>query len=48
MKKYAWIAISSFTLGLLLAGYLFLYLPEKNSAAADVFASGTAPAPSAN
>jgi serine protease Do len=44
MKKYAWIAISSFTLGLLLAGYLFLYLPEKNSAAADVFASGTAPA----
>ena len=48
MKKYAWIAISSFTLGLLLAGYLFLYLPEKNAAPADVFASGTAPAPSAN
>src|SRR4030042_5670825 len=48
MKKYAWIAISSFTLGLLLAGYLFLYLPEKNSAAADVFASGTASVPSAN
>ena len=43
MKKYAWIAISSFTLGLLLAGYLFLYLPEKNAAPADVFASGTAP-----
>ena len=48
MKKYAWIAISSFTLGLLLAGYLFLYLPEKSAAPADVFASGTAPAPSAN
>jgi serine protease Do len=48
MKKYAWIAISSFTLGLLLAGYVFLYLPEKNAAPADVFASGTAPAPSAN
>jgi serine protease Do len=48
MKKYAWIAISSFALGLLLAGYLFLYLPEKNAAPADVFASGTAPAPSAN
>ncbi len=48
MKKYAWIAISSFTLGLLLAGYLFLYLPEKNAAPADVFATGTAPAPSAN
>lgn len=43
MKKYAWIAISSFTLGLLLAGYLFLYLPEKSAAPADVFASGTAP-----
>jgi len=48
MKKYAWIAISSFTLGLLLAGYLFLYLPEKSAAPADVFATGTAPAPSAN
>jgi serine protease Do len=48
MKKYAWIAISSFTLGLLLAGYVFLYLPEKNAAPADVFASGTAPAASAN
>jgi len=48
MKKYAWIAISSFTLGLLLAGYLFLYLPEKSATPADVFATGTAPAPSAN
>jgi serine protease Do len=48
MKKFAWIAISSFTLGLLLAGYLFLYLPEKNAKPADVFASETAPAPSAN
>jgi serine protease Do len=48
MKKYAWIAIASFTLGLLLAGYLFLYLPEKNMAAADVFATKTALAPSAN
>jgi len=48
MKKYAWIAIASFTLGLLLAGYLFLYLPEKNMAPADVFATGTALAPSAN
>jgi serine protease Do len=47
MKKYAWIAISSFTLGLLLAGYIFLYNPEKNAAPADVFTSA-APAPSAN
>ena len=38
MKKYAWIAISSFALGLLLAGYVFLYLPEKNAAPPDVFA----------
>ncbi len=48
MKKYAWIAISSFALGLLLAGYVFLYLPEKSAAPADVFATGTAPVPSAN
>jgi len=40
MKKYAWIAFSSFALGLLLAGYLFLYLPEKPAAPApDVFAT---------
>jgi serine protease Do len=45
MKKYAWIAISSFTLGLLLAGYLFLYLPEKSPAPPDVFATA-APRPS--
>jgi serine protease Do len=43
MKKFAWIAVSSFSLGLLLAGYLFVYLPEKNAAQADVFA----PAPAA-
>lgn len=47
MKKYAWIAISSFTLGLLLAGYIFLYNPEKKAAPADVFATAApAPAPS--
>ena len=39
MKKYAWIAILSFTVGLLLAGYLFLYLPEKSPAPPDVFAT---------
>ncbi len=43
MKKYAWIAISSFTLGLLLAGYVFLYLPEKAAAPPDVFATATPP-----
>src|SRR4030042_5115265 len=44
MKKYAWIAVSSFTLGLLLAGALFLYLPEKSPAPRDVFATA-APQP---
>ncbi|MEN6560140.1 MAG: Do family serine endopeptidase [Acidobacteriota bacterium] len=48
MKKYAWIAISSFALGLLLAGYVFLYLPEKAPAPRSVFAEAAAPAPSAN
>jgi serine protease Do len=45
MKKYAWIAISSFVLGLLLAGYLFLYLPDKKVTPPDVFATA-APQPS--
>jgi serine protease Do len=44
MKKYAWIAFLSFTVGLLLAGYLFLYLPEKPVAPPDVFATA-APRP---
>ena len=47
MKKYAWIAVSSFTLGLLLAGYLFLYLPEKSLTTADVFATAAPAAPAA-
>jgi serine protease Do len=45
MKKYAWIAISSFALGLLLAGYVFLYLPEKAAAPPDVFATAAPSAP---
>ncbi|MGZ5469275.1 MAG: Do family serine endopeptidase [Candidatus Aminicenantales bacterium] len=47
MKKYAWIAVSSFALGLLLAGYVFLYLPEKNAAPGNVFAKAAAPDPAA-
>jgi serine protease Do len=47
MKKYVWIAVSSFTLGLLLAGYVFLYLPEKSAAPADVFAKTAEPSPAA-
>jgi serine protease Do len=46
MKKYAWIAVSSFVLGLLIAGYVFLYLPEKNAAPPDVFATAS-PQPAA-
>jgi serine protease Do len=42
MKKYAWIAITSFTLGLLLAGYVFLYHTEKAPAPPDVFAKAAA------
>lgn len=30
MKKYMWIALGSFILGLLAAGFVFLYVPEKN------------------
>jgi len=45
MKKYAWIAVVSFTLGLLLAGYVFLVLPEKPAAPPDVFAKAASPAP---
>ena len=48
MKKYVWIAVSSFALGLLLAGYVFLYLPEKSAAPADVFAKAATPAPAAS
>ena len=50
MKKYVWIAVSSFALGLLLAGYVFLYHPERNAAPADAFAKATpaSPAPASN
>jgi serine protease Do len=48
MRKYAWIAFTSFTLGLLLAGYLFLYVPEKSPAPPDVFAAAAAKASGAS
>jgi len=32
MKKVVWIALASFFLGVLLAGYIFVYLPEKHTA----------------
>lgn len=51
MKKYAWVAVSAFTLGLLVAGALFLHDPGgKTTPPPDVFAkaAASAPAPSAN
>ena len=37
MKKYAWIAIGSFLLGLVVAGYVFVYAPEKKAPEAGLF-----------
>ena len=48
MRKYAWIAAAGFTLGLLLAGYLFLIVPEKSPAPPDVFATAAPKAPGPN
>lgn len=36
MKKTLWIALGSFILGILLAGYLFVYLPDQNTGAANI------------
>ncbi len=38
MKKSAWIAIGAFFLGVFLAGYVFVYLPEKKAEAKSVLA----------
>lgn len=32
MKKFVWISLASFFMGVLLAGYIFVYLPEKKAA----------------
>jgi len=37
MKKYGWVAFTSFTLGLLLAGYIFLYTPDQKAPVASAF-----------
>jgi serine protease Do len=37
MKKYVWIGLTSFVLGLLAAGYIFVYLPDKGTPEPDVF-----------
>jgi len=43
MKKYVWVALISFALGLLLAGYVFVYLPEKHTVAKEVVSKPAAP-----
>lgn len=46
MKKYIWVAVISFFLGLLAAGYVFVYLPEKNApkaSSSDKMASSFTP-----
>jgi serine protease Do len=48
MRKYVWIALSSFFLGLLVAGYVLLYLPEKSTPKSSVFDSVRAPSPSSD
>jgi len=48
MKKYGWVAISAFLLGVLVAGYFFVYLPEKNEPQAAVFDKTSSGAPSSN
>jgi serine protease Do len=47
MKKYGWVAFTSFTLGLLLAGYLFLYTPDTPAPAPTVFTKAAPAAPAA-
>jgi serine protease Do len=48
MRKYVWIALASFILGLLAAGYVLLYLPEKNAPRATVFEAAPSAVPSSN
>ena len=47
MKKYVWVALSSFLLGLVVAGYLFLYLPERNAPKAGAFEKAAVSSPAA-
>jgi len=47
MKKLIWITLVSFGLGLLAAGYIFFYLPEKEEPATGIFNKPPDPAPGA-
>ena len=49
MKKFVWVAIAAFALGLFVAGYVFVILPERHSAVPDTAAVyPAAPAASTN
>jgi len=43
MKKVVWISLASFLLGILLAGYVFVYLPEKKAQAKSFLDKPQAP-----
>ncbi|MGA2363602.1 MAG: Do family serine endopeptidase [Candidatus Aminicenantales bacterium] len=48
MKKYVWVALSCFFLGLVVAGYIFVYLPEKNAPQAGLFDKKPSAVPSSS
>jgi serine protease Do len=48
MKKYGWVVLSAFLLGVLVAGYFFVYLPEKSAPQANLFDKSSSGAPSSN
>jgi serine protease Do len=43
MKKFIWIGIVSFLLGIIVSGYVFLYLPERQAAKNSNFAASDPP-----
>ncbi|HUU39188.1 MAG TPA: Do family serine endopeptidase [Candidatus Desulfaltia sp.] len=43
MKKLIWIGIVSFILGIIVSGYVFVYLPEKQAARTSAFDAETPP-----
>ena len=43
MKKYVWIGIVGFVLGIIASGYIFLYLPERQAVKNSNFADSGAP-----
>ncbi len=48
MKKYAWVALSFFFLGLVVAGYIFVYLPDKNAPQSGIFDKKPSAVPSSS